>query len=257
MKFPEFLDKASNKIKLDLNSYKENRVKRRINNLMKKHNIKDYKSCLNKLGSNSDFQEAFLEHMTINTSEFFRNPKNYEYLQNKIFPELFNKKNKVKIWSAAASNGCEAYTLAIILNELGIKANRYQIKATDIDPSILAEAKTGKYKDNALKKVPKEILNKYFTKKDDHYQLDSKIMSRVQFSRLDLLKDRYDNNLDLILCRNVFIYFTKEVKDQLTTKLSNSLVNDGILFLGNTEYLLKPDQFNLNKVYNSFYQKKQ
>ncbi|PRX31754.1 chemotaxis protein methyltransferase CheR [Orenia metallireducens] len=256
MDFLEFQNKVSNKINVDLSSYKRNRVERRINNLMKKHNLSDYRSCLEKLNTSHDFQEEFLEHMTINTSEFYRNPKNYEYLQDKLFPELFANKSKIKIWSAASSNGCEAYTLAIILNELGIDPSKYQIKATDIDPAILQEARAGKYKENSLKKVPEKVLNKYFTKKDDYYQLDRKIMSRVQFGRLDLLKDRYDTNIDLILCRNVFIYFTKEIKDQLTKKLSNSLVNGGILFLGNTEYLLKPEEFNLNKIYNSFYRRK-
>ncbi len=255
MKFHKFQDKASKKININLSSYKENRVHRRINNLMKKNNIANYESCLTKLDQDRNFQREFLEHMTINTSEFFRNPKNYEYLQNNILPELFAKKNKIKIWSAAASSGCEAYTVAIILNELGIPTNRYEIKATDIDHSILEKAKIAQYKENQLSKVPKSILNKYFTKKDRYYQLDSKIMNQVKFDRLDLLKDRYNHNLDLILCRNIFIYFTKEIKDRLTIKLSDSLVQSGILFLGNTEYLLKPEEFNLAKVYNSFYRK--
>lgn len=255
MNFKDFKDKISRQIDVDLNSYKEKRVKRRVNNLMKKNNLKDYQTCLNQVSNDNQFKQDFLEHMTINTSEFFRNPANFEYLKNKILPSLLDKKNKIKIWSAASSNGCEAHTVAIILNELGINPNRYELKATDIDPSILKEAKAGKYKKNALKKVDDRIISKYFTKTGDYYQLDRKIMSQVKFGKLNLLEDRYDRNIDLILCRNVFIYFTKPIKDELTAKLSDSLVNDGILFLGNTEYLLQPSKFNLEKIYTSFYQK--
>ncbi|WP_027339612.1 CheR family methyltransferase [Halonatronum saccharophilum] len=255
MKFSDFKNKVSTIINVDLSSYKEQRVERRINNLIAKNNLKNYEGCLKRLKESKEFQREFLEHMTINTSEFFRNPMNYKHLQEVLFPKLFAKKQKVKIWSAASSNGCEAYTLSIILKELGISPSRYQLKATDIDPSILEEAREGTYSNNALKRVPKDILSKYFTKKDNYYQLDKKIMAPVEFSKLNLLKDSYDKNIDLILCRNVFIYFTKETKEQLTTKLSNSLAKDGILFLGNTEYLLQPEKFNLKKIYNSFYQK--
>ncbi|WP_408955359.1 CheR family methyltransferase [Natroniella sp. ANB-PHB2] len=255
MNFQEFITKVSNKINIDLTSYKEKRVKRRSNNLMSKHGINDYQICLEKLNNSREFQREFLEYMTINTSEFFRNPDNFKYLKENIMPQLLKKKSKVKIWSAAASNGCEAYTLAIILNELQVNPNRYQIKATDIDPSILEEAREAKYKKNSIKKVAPQLVNKYFTKKKDHYQLDSKIMNQVEFDKLNLLTDKYDFNLDLILCRNVFIYFTKEIKEELTTKLSNSLTKDGILFLGNTEYLLQPEKFGLEKVYTSFYKK--
>ncbi|MCK8816680.1 protein-glutamate O-methyltransferase CheR [Natroniella sulfidigena] len=255
MNFQNFINKVSRKIDIDLTSYKEKRVKRRSNNLMKKHDITDYQACIDKLNNSKEFQREFLEYMTINTSEFFRNPDNFKYLKEKIMPELFKRKKKVKIWSAAASNGCEAYTLAIILNELQIDPSRYQIIATDIDPSILKEAKTGKYKKNSLKKVKQKLITKYFTKQKNYYQLDNKIMNQVRFDRLNLLTDRYDSNLDLILCRNVFIYFTKEIKEQLTTKLSRALAKDGILFLGNTEYLLQPEKFNLKKVYTSFYKK--
>ncbi|MCK8828312.1 protein-glutamate O-methyltransferase CheR [Natroniella acetigena] len=255
MNFKEFITKVSHKIDIDLTSYKEKRVKRRSKNLINKHGIDNYQVCLDKLTNSTEFQREFLEYMTINTSEFFRNPDNFKYLQKEIMPQLFKTTKKVKIWSAAASNGCEAYTLAIILNELQIDPSRYQIKATDIDPSILEEARAGKYKKNSIKKVAPQLVDKYFTKEKNYYQLDSKIMNQVKFDNLNLLTDKYDSNLDLILCRNVFIYFTKEIKEQLTTKLSNSLTKDGILFLGNTEYLLQPEKFNFKKIYTSFYKK--
>ncbi len=255
MNFQEFKEKVSREIGMNLASYKEKRVKRRTNNFMKKHNIPDYKAGLKKIKREQKFRQQFLEHMTINTSEFFRNPANFDYLKNTILPELFKKNRKVKIWSAASSNGCEAYTIAIILKEMGIKANQFELKATDIDPSILKEARRARYKDNALKKMDDSLINRYFTKAGKYYQLKKEITQTVNFSHLDLLKDSYDDNINLILCRNVFIYFTKKVKNNLTLKLSSALAKEGILFLGNTEYLLNPEKFNLEKVHTSFYRK--
>ncbi|MFO7819264.1 MAG: protein-glutamate O-methyltransferase CheR [Halanaerobacter sp.] len=253
--FDEFKDKVSRVINIDLSSYKEKRVERRSKNLMRKYNINNYSDYVNKIRNDKAFRQEFVEHMMINTSEFFRNPENYEFLEEEILPELFNKYDKVKIWSAASSNGCEAYTVAIILNEMNIGSRRYELKATDIDPGILKEAREGKYKKNALKNVDDRLINKYFAKQDKFYHLDSQIKRQVDFSRINLLEDRYDSNIHLILCRNVFIYFTKPVKDRLTNKLSNALIDNGILFLGNTEYLLQPGKFNLKKIHTSFYRK--
>ena len=253
--FDEFKDKVSRIIGIELSSYKEKRVERRSKNLMRKYNIDNYSDYVNKIRNDKAFMQEFVEHMMINTSEFFRNPENYEFLEEEILPELFNKYDKVKIWSAASSNGCEAYTVAIILNEMNIRSGQYELKATDIDPGILKEAREGKYKKNALKNVDDRLVKKYFDKQGKFYHLDSQIKRQVDFSRINLLEDRYDSNIHLILCRNVFIYFTKPVKDRLTNKLSNALIDNGILFLGNTEYLLQPGKFNLKKIHTSFYRK--
>ena len=245
LNFDQFKDKASKSIDIDLSSYKMKRVKRRINSLMDRHDIKDYDECLELLKTDRKFKKAFLSHFTINTSEFFRNPKNFNYLQKEVFPELISRKKKIKIWSAACSNGSEPYTLAIMLNELKVNPRNFEIQATDIDNEILREAKKGVYNENSIKKVDAKIINKYFSKKEDKYILDPKIKRMVKFKQHNLLKDSYGNGWDLILCRNVFIYFTKEIKDEITHKLSNALDRDGYLFLGNTEYLLNPSKLSL------------
>jgi chemotaxis protein methyltransferase CheR len=256
LNFEKFSEKASNKIQISLNSYKLKRVKRRINSLMDKHGIKNYDECLKLLRTDKEFERKFVDHFTINTSEFFRNPKNFKYLQETILPELFKENRKVKIWSAACSDGSEPYTLAIILNELNINSNKFKLMATDLDPQILKKAKEGIYNQNSVKKVDSKIVNKYFSEKDGRYILNSKIKNRVNFKKHNLLADSYKSNWDLILCRNVFIYFTKEVKAAITKKLSNSLSKDGYLFLGNTEYLLQPEKYGLEKEYASFYKHK-
>ncbi|MGM0471312.1 MAG: CheR family methyltransferase [Bacillota bacterium] len=255
LKFDKFREKVSRNINIDLSSYKEKRVKRRINSLMDRHDITDYDECLKLLKSDANFKEQFLDHFTINTSEFYRNPKNFKYLKEDIFPRLFDQNHKVKIWSAACSIGAEAYTLAIMLKEAGFSSNRYEIVATDIDRNILKQARRGVYNKNSIKKVNDRILNKYFTVRDDEYHISSQIKSQVQFKHHNLLNDPYQSNWNLILCRNVFIYFTREIKDKITEKLSQALAKDGFLFLGNTEYLLQPNKFNLEKEHTSFYQR--
>ena len=256
MDFQDFKKQVSNYIEIDLNSYKERRVERRSKNLMKKHNLDTFKDCYQKIKSDSDFQIEFLQHMTINTTEFFRNKENFNYLAENILPELFSNYNKVKIWSAPSSIGCEPYTMAIILEEMNIDPNRYQLLATDVDPEAIRQAKLGKYKPNTLKKTDQKIIKKYFSKENGDYKINPSIKRLVEFDLLNLLEDNYYNNINLLLCRNFFIYLTKEVKQKLTKRLTSSLVKKGILFVGNTEYLLQPDKYNLEKLHTSFYQKK-
>ncbi len=120
---------------------------------MRRHNIDDYEDCIKILKTDDSFKDAYLNHFTINTSEFFRNPKSFKYLENKVLPELIKKNNdKIKIWSAPCSNGSEPYTIAIILNELGLNNSEYEILASDLDKEILKKAKKACYNSSSLKK---------------------------------------------------------------------------------------------------------
>jgi chemotaxis protein methyltransferase CheR len=256
--FNEFKDKAAIILNINFDSYKLKRVQRRADSLMSRYNIVNYDECLELLEKDEKFRAAYLNHFTINTSEFFRNPKNFQYLQDKILPEILRKNNKIKIWSAPCSNGSEPYTLAIILEEMKINPDRYTILASDLDPDILETAKTGIYDLNSLKNVSPQILSKYFKKLSENknkYQLKSEIIKRINFERKDLIHDSYHRNCDLILCRNFFIYLTKEEKDNLTRKFVEVLREGAYLFLGNTEFIFTPEKFNLRKIYSSFYTK--
>lgn len=256
MRFDEFKVQASRILGLDLESYKEKRVERRVESLMRRRNINDFTTCLQRLKTDTQFKADFLNHFTINTSEFFRNPQNFLTLEKEILPELFAKYQTVKIWSAPCSNGCEPYSLAMIIKELGKKPLQYELRGLDIDPNILTAAKTGIYNVNSLKNVSPERLRRYFQRIDsEKYSLDEKIKQMVIFQEFDLLKDIYTKNLDLILCRNLFIYLTQDVKDALTHRFVKSLKPNGILFLGNTEFIFEPEKFGLKKIVSSFYRK--
>jgi chemotaxis protein methyltransferase CheR len=257
MTFDQFKDEASKILNLNLAGYKLKRVKRRTDSLMRRQNVKDYKECLKLLEKDPEFKSTYLNHFTINTSEFFRNPKNFKFLKENILPQLFDKKQKVRIWSAPCSNGSEPYTIAIILNEMGIKSSRYKILASDLDPQIIEFAKTGIYNNNSLKNVSDKLITKYFKKipQENKYQLTNKIINKVDFKKMDLINDNYQKNWDIILSRNFFIYLTKSIKDKLTKEFVSALKPDGYFFLGNTEFIFNPEKYSLKKEHLSFYKK--
>ena len=225
MDFNEFKDKASKILNIKLSSYKIKRVKRRTNSLMRRHNVDDYGECLDLLKNDPEFKAAYLNHFTINTSEFFRNPDTFEYLKNDILPKLLERENSINIWSAPCSNGSEPYTISIILHELDIDKSRYNILASDLDKTIIKTAESGLYGNSSLKNVPDKILNEYFKKLPgkDKYQLNKEIINDVKFEKKDLINDKFQKNWDLILSRNFFIYLTKDVKKQLTEKFISVL----------------------------------
>ena len=256
MNFLKFKELVSQKLDLKLDSYKLNRVERRVYSLMRRHEISTLEECYEKILNDPDFKEVFVKHFTINTSEFFRNPTSFKFLETVVLPGLFSRKKKVHIWSAACSNGSEPYSVAILINEMGINRSRYQIQATDIDRHILQMADIGVYSHQALLRVEPELKEKYFRQVDeDRFQLDDKIKKQVDFAHQDLLKEDFSPGWDLIICRNFFIYLTKEGKDNLTHRFSEALAPEGVLFLGNTEFIFEPSVFNLKKMNGSFYQK--
>ncbi len=241
-------------IGLDLALYKDKQMKRRIGTYMTRLGVSNYLELANLLSKDEEALNSFKEFLTINVSEFFRNPEQFEILKTKIMPEIIRPNSRFRVWSAGCSDGCEPYTLVIILEELGIK--NYEILATDFDVGILARAKTGAYKIDSLRNVSPILLNKYFLKGEgDIYQFNPKLAMQVKFLHHDLLSGKYEKNLDLILCRNVVIYFTEEAKNQVFMKMSQALRQDGVLFVGGTESILAPKKFGFQTIYPFFYKK--
>ncbi len=257
--FQNFKQKASEILNLDLDGYKEKRIERRTKSLMKRYDINNFKECANRLKKDISFREAYLNHFTINTSEFFRNPKNYDYLRKEIIPKLLEKSRKINIWSAPCSNGSEPYTIAIILEEMGINYRNYNILGSDLDPEILSTAKKGIYSESSIKNVPKDIFNKYFEEINGQfkrYKLSSKIKSKVKFEKKDLINGKFEkNDWDLIISRNFFIYLTKEYKRLMVKKFTDVLKNERYFFIGSTEFIFGSEEFNLKKENLSFYKK--
>ncbi len=242
--------------KIDLHAYKERQMKRRIDALIAKHKIDSYNVYVETIKKNPVMYEEFINYLTINVSEFYRNPEQWNLLEREILPYLFSKfGNQLKIWSAACSTGDEPYSLVMLLSKF-IPLSRIKIIATDIDKQVLSKAKLGLYNIKSLKGIPDEFLSKYFHEINDKtYQISDSIKQCVEFKHHNLLKDEYPSHCDLIVCRNVLIYFTEEAKDDIYKKFNQSLKKDGILFVGSTEQIIQPQNLQFITHKSFFYRK--
>ena len=224
--------------KIDLNAYKEKQMKRRIDTLITKHGISGYDKYVQVLKTDTKMFEEFVNYLTINVSEFYRNPEQWELLDKEVFPELIGKFGKhLKIWSAACSTGDEPYSLVMALSR-HLPLSQIHIIATDIDKQVIAKAKVGLYSEKSIASVPADLKAKYFTKVGASYQISEEIKKCVEFRQHNLLKDPYEKECHLIVCRNVLIYFTEEAKDEVFAKFSSSIASGGCLFIGSTEQII-------------------
>ena len=225
-------------IGIDLNAYKEKQMKRRIDTLISKHKYNGYNDFVAAIKSNPLLFKEFVNYLTINVSEFYRNPEQWKYLEDKVFPALISKfGHGIKIWSAACSTGDEPYSLVMLLTKF-LPLDRIRIIATDIDEQVIAKAKTGLYKEASLNSLPDEFKRKYFTEiTPGTFQIAEEIKKCVEFRKHNLLKDDYPSGCHLIVCRNVLIYFTEEAKQEIYRKFNDALTNEGILFVGSTEQI--------------------
>lgn len=240
---------------IDLNAYKEKQMKRRIDTLIDKSKITGYDNYIKLLKTDKAAFEEFVSYLTINVSEFYRNPEQWALMDKDIIPELISKFGKnLKIWSAACSTGDEPYSLVMAFSK-HIPLNQIKIFATDIDKQILEKAKLGLYNEKSIENVPDEFKKKYFTKIGASYKISDEIKARVDFKQHNLLKDKYPTDVNLIVCRNVLIYFTEEAKDEVFRKFKDSLASKGILFIGSTEQIVNYRDIGYTRK-NSFYYEK-
>ncbi len=254
MEFAEFKMQVYKNFGLDLNSYKENQLKRRLDNLLFRYQMKDYRDLLDKMLRDRQEYIKFLDYLTINVSEFFRDAKMFRFLEQEVLPGLIAGGRRLRIWSAACSNGAEPYSVAIILDEL-TPQTVHRIDATDLDQTILKKAKAGVYTNDVLKNVSEERLKKYFTYVNGKYLINQKIKDMVTFRQHDLLSSRYPHGYDLVLCRNVTIYFTREAQNKVNRQFAKSLLPGGYLFIGGSETIFNHAELGFKRIAPCFYQK--
>lgn len=254
--YHKFTKNIKNLLHIDLDLYKEAQMKRRLTSFRDKKNFSSFHDFFNELKVNNTLQAEFLDRVTINVSEFFRNMKRWEILEKKIIPNLLKTKKNLSVWSAACSTGEEPYTLSIILSEY-LPLDAFTILASDLDAEVIAKAKQGKYVEHSLKEVPQHIKTKYFTKTQDtnEYIIQDHLKQPITFRVEDLFQTTFTNKFDLIVCRNVFIYFTEEAKQQLYHKFHRALKEDGILFVGSTEQIFQPQKYGFAVEETFFYRK--
>ena len=252
--YEQFIEKIKRKTRIDLSLYKEAQMKRRLTSLYEKRGYRNFIEYFDAIDRDPALLDEFLDRMTINVSEFYRNGQRWKVLQDKIFPQLLEKNKRLKIWSAECSTEEEPYSLAMVLSN-HVPLRDISIQATDLDKGVIEQAKVGLYGARSIKEVPKDVVDRYFIKEGTHYQVVDEIKRTVTFRQHNLLEDRYEPNHDLIVCRNVMIYFTEEAKDQIYHNFSNALKIGGVLFVGSTEQIFNPEQYGFEVVDTFFYKK--
>lgn len=250
-----FTQQVKSLLHLDLKLYKEAQMKRRLTSFRERKGYASFQQLYTAMRNDLTLQSEFLDRVTINVSEFFRNYKRWEVLQNKILPKILKDKTEINVWSAACSTGEEPYTLAIILANF-LPLHSISILATDIDTAVIKKAKEGRYSEHSLKEVPNHIKNEHFTKVDSGtYEINQHLKKTIHFREQDLFEASFNKTFDLIVCRNVLIYFTEEAKSQLYDKFNRALKKDGMLFVGSTEQIFQPQNFGFATEDTFFYRK--
>lgn len=254
LNFDYFYDWAKRRLNLELRAYKQKQLQRRITTVMTASGAESLEEYSKLIEIDGVVKQKFLDYITINVTDFFRNKDLFEEFEEIVKRELNPKFGALKIWSAACSIGSEPYSLGIIMdkNNLRIKG---KILATDIDDEILRRAKKGSYKEAEIKNLGKTDLNKYFKLEEKEYTIDSKIKNMVDFKKHDLILGRYETGFHIIICRNVTIYFKNEVKEEIYRKFNESLVKGGILFTGATESIYNPEKLGFKKLSTFIYEK--
>lgn len=254
MEFDDFHKWVHKELGINLSAYKPTQLNRRISSLMGRIGIKDLGEYTKVIKTNGEERQKFLDFITINVTEFYRNPELFAELESEIKKGILEKNKNIKIWSAACSIGCEPYSLAIIMKSIN-SMGKNNIVATDIDNTILKRAKEGKYLESEVKNVPGIYLKKYFKKEENKYVVSDEIKSMVTFKKHDLILDRFEDNFDIILCRNVVIYFNNDVKEEIYKKFSSSLKKGGLLFVGATESIYNYREYGFEKASTFIYRK--
>jgi chemotaxis protein methyltransferase CheR len=257
VEFEQFRRRAYELTGLDLTSYKSPQMYRRLTTLLTRLRIGSFAEYARLLQTDSVRRQEFRDYVTINVSEFFRDTDRFGELERRVLPDLVRRRRSLRVWSAGCSNGAEAYSLSILLQELW--PNRaHSILATDVDQTILDRARAGSgYLAADLRNVGNERTRRWLVPTPDgRFSVEPGARAGVLFARHDLLRDAYPSGpFDLIACRNVVIYFTEAAKDRIFEGFVASLAPGGVLFLGGTEAIMRPQPLGLTVIGPGFYRK--
>lgn len=236
----EILQRGRN---FSLAAYKELYVRRRLAARIRASGATDLRQYMQQLTSSSAEQEALLAMLSIQVSEFFRNPSVFRTLETEVLPPLLNRlrgrqQESLRIWSCGCARGEEAYSLALLCHPRLRPGEKMSILATDRNAQALAAARCGCYPAERVKQVPAALAQEYLQTREGQIQVDDCIRKRVRFFQHDLMTDRFFTRTDLILCRNLLIYLSREQQEHALTRLANALRPGGFLVLGRAESLV-------------------
>lgn len=234
----QFVVEASRRAGIDFRQYKKSQVERRVRGLLERSGLQRLDEYLLLLEREPKRRDELQRCITVTVSEFFRTPDQFDYLATRVLPHLLESHSNLRVWSAGCSYGAEPFSVALLLRRLA--ASRvHHILATDVDPLALARARAADtFTERDLRHVPKD-LRQHFTpgRHRGRFALRPEVAAGVTFKEHDLLNRPPEGNFDLILCRNVMIYFTDDAKRRIYKTLRGALRPGGYLFIGDAEVL--------------------
>lgn len=237
-----FLDEVRERFGLDFNGYKTPTIMRRLQRRIVATDSDNLPGYIEYLHGHPEEYQQLINAFLIKVTEFFRDPDLFTYLRETIVPDLVTQSrkrgNELRIWSAGCATGEEAYSLAIVISEvLGTALEHFNVRifATDADAEAIAFARRGIFPASALTHMPEELVSKYFTKEDGNYQIKKRVRGLTVFGQHDLSGRAPFPHIDMILCRNVLIYFTPDLQQRTLKLFAYSLRDSGYLVLGKAE----------------------
>ena len=240
---------------VDLLQYKRGQMERRIRTFATRQGHDDLSAYLRVLQGDRAKVDEFLDRVTINVSQLWRNPEQWELLAKTVLPELAAEGGRIRAWSAGCSYGAEAYTLAAVASA-SVPQTRLSIKGTDIDRRMVERARRGEFSAEDARSAPAAELKRWFEQTEDGWRGRPELKRMLQFEVGDLLVGRVPKAAyDLVLCRNTVIYFNEEVRDALHARLAESLRPGGFLLVGSTERVSNADEIGLKPAHPFTYRK--
>jgi two-component system CheB/CheR fusion protein len=242
--FRALLEKLSSTYSFDFREYKEPSLARRIRARMSQLHIAEFDAYARYLDQRTDEHVALFNTILINVTSFFRDPEAWRIVSAEVIPRLVQsvgESRSIRIWSAGCSSGEEPYSMAMLLAEhLGDRAGEYLIKiyGTDVDEEALTSARQAVYRLEELKDVPAELVDRYFTRDGQIYRFRRDLRRWCIFGAHNITQAPPLSHIDLLLCRNVLIYFNSELQERILTRFHYAIREDGYLFLGRSESLM-------------------
>jgi len=237
--FDELLEFVESSLSFATSSYNRSYLDRRISARMRRRDVDEYGAYQALLREDEEEQEALLNALSVNVTSFFRNPEVWEGLRE-IIAEL-SEQGRTRIWSAASSDGREAYSAAMLaLDDDRIDDNRVEILGTDIKPEILRAARRGEYHASETNDLEEQLepladSERYVERDGDTYCVTDEVRDLVSFRRHDLVQEDPPQTFDLVICRNLFIYINKGAKEAMFETLGSAVAPGGYLTIGMTE----------------------
>jgi chemotaxis protein methyltransferase CheR len=238
---------------VDLTQYKRAQMERRIRSYVDRQPAATLGEFLRQIERDPGSLDGFLDRVTINVSELYRNPEQYETLRTRVLPEL-RRSTPITIWSAGCSYGAEAYTLACLVAET-LPGHRYEITGSDLDRRIVERAQAGRFSQADMRNVPPNVRARHFVPDGDGWLAQDALRRHLRFRVEDLLHSRYPSGLDLVLCRNVVIYFNDEARNHVHRSIAGALRTGGYLMVGATERVSDPAAMGLEPAHPFIYRK--